>query len=265
MSKMQPLAKTVLFLVLWFFITAILYGLFNSLGVEIYEAYFVPFWIILILLFCKFEKIPLEQVRLRIIWKNNFKYILFPLILGFALIFLIVFALYMLNYASFTFSEEINPLFIVWIAIAYVIGAFGEEAVFRGYILSKLEKSYDKTFALIVSSLLFSSIHIFNIGFTAIAGAQLFIGGLALAILTLTFNSILPPTIFHWAWNFSLAIFGFPVSGEHKTLILKATISGPPLITGGKFGPEGGIVGLMSISLGLLIIIKTYKQLKSHV
>jgi hypothetical protein len=49
------------------------------------------------------------------------------------------------------------------------------------------------------------------------------------------------PIGLHFGWNFALAgIFGAEVSGNGETEgLLNGVTSGPALLTGGQFGPEG--------------------------
>jgi hypothetical protein len=57
---------------------------------------------------------------------------------------------------------------------------------------------------------------------------------------------------FHIAWNYTLALWDFPVSGlETGVALLSTTTTGPVLVTGGRFGPEGGLVALPLLALGV--------------
>jgi len=56
----------------------------------------------------------------------------------------------------------------------------------------------------------------------------------------------------HVTWNVSLAsVFGFPVSGiTTPVTVVAVEQSGPTLVTGGSFGPEGGLVALLALVVG---------------
>jgi hypothetical protein len=61
----------------------------------------------------------------------------------------------------------------------------------------------------------------------------------------------------HITWNFFQGnVFGLPVSGGGSPLTMLVTIEqGPDLWTGGTFGPEGGLVGIMAMLLGCLLVL----------
>jgi hypothetical protein len=55
-------------------------------------------------------------------------------------------------------------------------------------------------------------------------------------------------------WNFFQGnVFGFPVSGNvfDSVTIFAIQQGGPPLWTGGVFGPEAGLLGMLAILLGM--------------
>ena len=61
------------------------------------------------------------------------------------------------------------------------------------------------------------------------------------------------PIGFHFSWNFALGpIFGFPVSGIDLPAWLMHNPSGPVVWTGGAFGPEAGVLGIIAMALGWL-------------
>jgi hypothetical protein len=62
----------------------------------------------------------------------------------------------------------------------------------------------------------------------------------------------------HMAWNFFEGnVFGFPVSGWGTlgATFLFIEQSGPPLLTGGTFGPEAGVLTIAASILGALMIL----------
>jgi hypothetical protein len=60
----------------------------------------------------------------------------------------------------------------------------------------------------------------------------------------------------HIGWNFFIStVFGFTVSGLNLFRLTLQEVHGPPLFTGGDFGPEAGLVLLPA---GLLILGLTW-------
>ena len=51
-------------------------------------------------------------------------------------------------------------------------------------------------------------------------------------------------------------MFGFPVSGlDAGATFISIEQGGPPLITGGAFGPEAGLIGIAAMILGSILTI----------
>jgi len=59
----------------------------------------------------------------------------------------------------------------------------------------------------------------------------------------------------HIGWNFfEGVVFGFPVSGLNVYHLIRITVSGPALWTGGEFGPEAGLIVVPAIIIGIGLI-----------
>ena len=120
----------------------------------------------------------------------------------------------------------------------FVVVAFYEELVVRGYILQNLAAVWGTPAGLIVSSGIFALAHLFNPG-----GAYMLARNLWL------------PMGLHLSWNlFQGPIFGFPVSGLRTTGLVSLEGVGPGLLTGSTFGPEASLVGVTVSLLGLAFL-----------
>lgn len=107
--------------------------------------------------------------------------------------------------------------------------------------------------ALIVSSLFFGIVHIFNPGASLWSSIAIAIeAGLLLGAAYQYSGSLWLPIGIHWAWNFTQGnVFGFAVSGgDSGDSFFVSSATGPELFTGGAFGPEASILAAM---LGALI------------
>ncbi|MCH8495464.1 MAG: CPBP family intramembrane metalloprotease [Balneolales bacterium] len=137
-----------------------------------------------------------------------------------------------------------------------------EELLFRGYMnLNLFEGFYKGRFSsswipglasIVAISALFAVAHANNPNATTFGIINVLLAGIILGIPFLATGRLALSIGIHFAWNFVQGgIFGIPVSGipfRHSLLRIKS--EGDPFITGGAFGFEGGVLGL----LGILIV-----------
>lgn len=126
--------------------------------------------------------------------------------------------------------------------------AVTEELMFRGVLFRIVEGWTGTWIALTVTSLLFGLLHLVN------PNASLW-GALAIAIeagtmLTAAYvatRKLWVPIGLHLGWNVAAsAIFSTEVSGNDTPQgLLDASTSGPVLLTGGEFGPEGSVLSIL--------------------
>lgn len=150
----------------------------------------------------------------------------------------------------------------IWIILSgmpmWFIQGASEEIMFRGYMIPRIEKKFGKIFAVIYSSFLFAALHGANIGFTWLAGINLFIIAVFFALIYLYTESIWLTCAAHTAWNFCQgSLYGLKVSGSDSGASIIAsnyTSTAPALFTGGSFGPEGGLAVTIVTAIGIIII-----------
>jgi hypothetical protein len=132
---------------------------------------------------------------------------------------------------------------------------FEEELLSRGYHLVNLREAIGIWPALLISSLIFSLLHLGNPG----AGAGSILGILGAGAL-LGFARVWSANLWlaagvHWGWNFFEGnVFGFRVSGLIVPSLVGHTDAGPEWLTGGAFGPEAGAVLLPALLFGLALL-----------
>jgi len=133
--------------------------------------------------------------------------------------------------------------------------AFYEELAYRGYILQNLNADWAVIVAVVASSLLFGLFHGLNPNVTWLALVNIFLAGVVLAACYLVTRSLWLPMAFHFSWNVAQgAIFSYPVSGLPAEGLLLTSTGGNPLLTGGAFGPEGGLLSTAALCLALLFL-----------
>lgn len=134
--------------------------------------------------------------------------------------------------------------------------ALGEELLVRGYPFMVLRESAGVWPTLIASSVIFGLLHLQNPGATAMSVAMVALAGLFLGGVLVATGSLWAAFAAHLAWNWTLsAVVHASVSGlAFVTPVYRTIDAGPDWITGGPWGPEGGIgAGLgMCAAIGLL-------------
>ena len=162
-----------------------------------------------------------------------------------------------------------GALVLVPLALYLCVGVF-EETFFRGYLFQTLEGRWGSGVALGASSLIFGLLHLINPtpGLTPLQHLRgpLFLcleAGLPLGAAYLLTRRWWLPIGIHWAWDyFEGPIFGCPDSGTHDPhTLLHAVFTGSVLLTGGAFGPEAGIVFLLTCTtLGVFLLRAAVKK-----
>jgi membrane protease YdiL (CAAX protease family) len=175
---------------------------------------------------------------------------------------------------SGTFEGGWGSPFLVLGPIAVFMGAgVWEELFYRGYMLKNLAEGLSSpplgprgavVLAWALISGLFGVMHIGNPNADAFAVVNIVAAGLMLGLPYVLTGELAVPIGLHVGWNFfQNMVFGFPVSGIEAdgATVFSVDQAGPALLTGGAFGPEGGVLGLLAIGLGCAAIL-TWSRLK---
>ena len=118
-----------------------------------------------------------------------------------------------------------------------------EEIMLRSFLLPTIASRLNVVWGLLLSSLLFTCLHVFNPNVTLLSLINIFLAGLMLGILFLKTKSIWAPIGLHMGWNFLQgSFFGFEVSGLDVYSFIDSKEVGHDLLTGGSFGFEGSIL-----------------------
>ena len=132
-----------------------------------------------------------------------------------------------------------------------------EELMFRGYMIPAFNKRYKRVIAVAVSSVLFSAFHSLNMGYTPLASVNLVLIAVLFALIYLLTGDIWMTSAIHTAWNLTQgSIYGLQVSGTNAGNSIFNTVYSSnceALITGGTFGPEGGLA-VTAVTVVCLVI-----------
>jgi len=133
-----------------------------------------------------------------------------------------------------------------------------EEIMTRGYMMSRISPRLGRAGAVAVSSALFAVMHMGNNGVNVIAIINLMAVAVFFALLSLLTEELWTVCALHTIWNLTQGnIFGFLVSGNAPAasiLTTASTAGSQEIITGGGFGPEGGLVVTFVTGIALAIV-----------
>lgn len=133
-----------------------------------------------------------------------------------------------------------------------------EELIFRCILLTILVKVFKKSWiALLSTSIYFGYVHFDNDYATVLSAVSNGIGGIMYGLAFLLTRKIWLPWALHFAWNYVQApILGFPVSGFEVKGVISLKLLDHSWLSGGFYGPEGGIIGISFrfIVIGLIVV-----------
>jgi membrane protease YdiL (CAAX protease family) len=133
--------------------------------------------------------------------------------------------------------------------------AFSEEVLMRGYLMTALKPTRNKGIIFLAPSILFSLFHLMNPGITFLSLLNTFLAGMLFAYMFIQSGKLWLSSGFHIAWNFFQGdIFGMNVSGNTQTAIFETKLGTNELLTGGNYGPEGGILVTCVLLLGFVYV-----------
>jgi membrane protease YdiL (CAAX protease family) len=137
--------------------------------------------------------------------------------------------------------------------------ALAEELFLRGYIFAVLRESIGWKRTLIGTSIIFGLLHLQNPSATAESTLLVIIAGFFLGAILLATNSLYAAWMAHFAWNWTMAAaFHTAVSGLGlATPNYHTTSIGPTWLTGGPWGPEGGLAAGISMFTCILFLYAT--------
>jgi len=193
-------------------------------------------------------------------FRGRAKDLLFGLILAMVLV-SAGFVVLLLSGALSIETMQANGLLLFGYLIFFIIGAFNEEIMIRGYILTNLCGSMNSYLALFLSSLLFALMHLGNANLTWLAFINILLAGLLLGIYFIHQKNLWLPIGLHFSWNFFQGpVFGFEVSGVNIKGMIIQNMNGEEWLTGGPFGLEGSLISTLLMILAILVLHFKYRR-----
>lgn len=143
------------------------------------------------------------------------------------------------------------------IFLGWIVQGAAEEVLARGFLLPVIGLRWGPVAGILISSIFFAFLHLLNPNVTWISILNLALFGLFAALYALYEGRLWGVFAIHSIWNWAQGnLFGFEVSGMsiQSGLIFDLMEAGPDWITGGLFGPEGGIIITIILLAGSLLL-----------
>ena len=146
--------------------------------------------------------------------------------------------------------------------LALAPAALMEELALRGYVFGVLRETWGWRPALLVLSVLFGAAHWRNPGVTVQALTLVSLAGVFLGMVLIATGSLYAAWLAHLAWNWTLvAILHTEVSGLALPVVdYRIVERGPDWVTGGSWGPEGGIAAGAGMLLGIAYLMTRWRR-----
>ena len=138
--------------------------------------------------------------------------------------------------------------------------ALAEELLFRGFMFQRLIAGLGQLPAQLIMAAYFLLTHLNNPGMTGdvkvLASINIFIASLVFGLAFIRTKSLAMPLGLHFMVNLMQGgVLGFGVSGTKQSGLLRTVFGGTPQwLTGGQFGLEASIFGLICVFVAFLLL-----------
>lgn len=208
----------------------------------------------------KFIKRPMSSMGLTPL-KKDYKDFTVGLVFGIVMI-SVVFGILLIsgNASVDSWQPRFSSGLLLWLLIFISVG-FAEEMLTRGYIMSLLRQTKSLPMVVIISSAIFALLHSTNPGVGVLPIINIFLVGTLFAYMYIKSGNIWMPIGYHITWNYFMGnVYGFKVSGQDTASLISTYLGSNAIISGGDFGPEGGLVVTVITLLGFIFVKYYYRN-----
>jgi uncharacterized protein len=163
----------------------------------------------------------------------------------------------LLSAAEWT-RDEGTPLDYLQTAATTILvlapAALSEEVLFRGVPLLLFARVVGRGTAVVLVAVVFALAHLDNPDVTPLAIGNIALAGVFLGLAFYAPGGIWTAWGAHLGWNAMLAALDAPVSGiPFRIPLLDYEAGDPAWLTGGPFGPEGGLSSTLALTIAVLV------------
>jgi membrane protease YdiL (CAAX protease family) len=142
------------------------------------------------------------------------------------------------------------------IGVGLLTAALAEELMFRGYPLRRLADATGPGTAIFFLAVAFSAAHLANPDVDVISTVNIALAAVWLGVAFFSNGGMPLAWGLHFGWNAGLSlVFDAPVSGIVFNMPGAYTPGAHMWLDGGRFGPEGGLIGTIVFLLGSALVL----------
>ena len=147
--------------------------------------------------------------------------------------------------------------------LTLLAGALAGEIAFRGYPFQKLVEMVGPFAAVFLAAIIFGALRMSTPGWTPTAVWISAVAAILLSAAYLRTHALWLGWGLHFAWTASIGIlFGQPLAGSRQpSSVIQTYADGPTWLTGAEFGPQGSLITLIVLWVGLYVLIRITRDL----
>jgi hypothetical protein len=139
--------------------------------------------------------------------------------------------------------------------------ALSEELMFRGLPMVVAAQAIGRSRAIVLLSVIFAVAHIQNPEVTPAGLGNIALAGIWLSLAFFSPGGLWTAFGAHLGWNATLAALAAPVSGLPFDIpYIDYRMGRPAWLTGGAFGPEGGLLGTLALTVTVVLVAQWIRK-----
>jgi uncharacterized protein len=170
--------------------------------------------------------------------------------------------LYVFGWATWDAATAFSVSALTLAILAMIANTVTQEVIVRGYVQQTIQSQFGSLAGVTISALFFLVLHLGAIQNQILPAMSLFAAGILLATAYVVSGNLWLPIALHFGWNVLQGpVLGQTVSGQSVDAGSQLFhIAGPPFMTGGKFGIEGGLIAIAITVLGTPLVLMIYRK-----
>jgi len=192
--------------------------------------------------------------------KYGYKNLIVGFLIGAFSIAIIVLILSVSGAITIVKNSNTKTYYLLWGLYTFILVGLEEELMSRGYFINALNQMGKPWLSVLISSIIFSLMHILNPNIVFLGLLNIFLIGVLFSYMYIKTGNLWMPIGYHISWNyFQGYIFGFSVSGNAVRGIYNAFPKNN-FLSGGEFGLEGGVIATLVILITFLILYYYFER-----